>query len=494
MNYQALLQKLNYYSSQQRWIYQHSPYFVRCAMATLYGWIQRRRRYGKYFYRILKAIEESQWFSNEELDTLQFERTKAFLTYAQLHSRFYRKLFAECDFEPGSMQSLADLRKLPIINKTVVRQNLDSIISDDLSPLRIIWSHTSGTTGQGLQFPVSLESFQRFYAFRFQTYFWAGAHSGGKWAICTGQPVAPLDCRRPPFWVHDKANNWLLMSSYHLSEANLPHYIHKLKKFKPEMLVGYPSTVYLLALTNKKMGGLVRPCTVVTSAEVLLDYQRKAIEDSFQCKMFQQYGNTEHAGYMSQCENGLLHLRAEHSYVEILDEHNQPVKPGASGRCVATAFGNYATPMVRYDVGDVATLSEKTTCPCGRGGILVETVNGRVEDYVVTPDGRLIGRLDHVFRRTPNVLMAQIVQDHVDEVRILIVRDSHYTAKDEEIIRKRARVRLPNEINIRFEYVDDIPRTNQGKFPFVVSHVEKKGLIEKAKLPLTNSSQQGPVA
>ncbi|GAG02011.1 unnamed protein product, partial [marine sediment metagenome] len=116
------------------------------------------------------------------------------------------------------------------------------------------------------------------------------------------------------------------------------------------------------------------------------------------------------------------------------------------------------------------------TCQCGRGGTLIERIIGRVEDYVVTPDGRFIGRLDHLFKDTANVLMGQIKQDHVNEVRIRIVRDAHYTAKDEAIIRKEARARLGNEIIIRFEYVDDIPRTKEGKFRFVISHVEKSGL------------------
>ena len=470
---------MNYDSSLQKWIYHRSPYFVRCAIASWYGWIQRRRRYGEYFRRHLKAIEESQWFLSEELDILQFERTKAFLIYAQLHSRFYQKLFARCGFEPESMRSLADLHKLPVINRAIVRRNLGSIMSDDLATLRVIWLHTSGTTGQGLRFPESLESFQREYAFRFQSYSWAGAHFGGRWAFCAGHPVVPSDCTTPPFWVYDKANNWLLMSSYHLAEANLPHYIHELKKFKPEMLYGYPSSIFLLAITNKKMGSPVWPNTVVTSSETLLDYQRRAIEDSFHCKAFSYYGNAERAGCMSQCENGLFHLRAEHSYAEILDKHNQPAKPGTPGRLVVTAFGNYATPLVRYDVGDIAIISEGRTCRCGRGGALVERIIGRVEDYVVTSDGRLIGRLDHLFKDTTNVLMGQIEQDHVNEIRIRIVRDAYFTAKDEAIIRKEARARLGNEINIRFEYVDDIQRTKGGKFRFAISHVEKKGLFER---------------
>ena len=473
---------MNYNSPLQKWIYNLSPYFIRCAIASCYGYVQRLKRYGKYFQRHLKSIEESQWFSSEELDTLQFERTKAFLTYAKQHSRFNRKLFKKFDFEPESMRSLTDLHKLPIANKAMINRNLGSIISDNPSALRVTWSQTSGTTGQGLRFPESLESFQREYAFRFQSYSWAGAHFGGRWALCAGHPVVPPDCKEPPFWIYDKANNWLVMSSYHLSEANLSHYIRELKKFKPEMLYGYPSSIFLLALTNEKMGGLVRPCTVVTSSETLLDYQRRTIEDSFKCKTFSYYGNSERAGCMSQCENGLFHVRAEHSYIEILDEHNQPAKLGGTGRLVVTAFGNYATPLVRYDIGDFAKLSERTTCRCGRRGILVERIIGRVDDYIVTPDGRFVGRLDHLFKNTTNVSMGQIVQDNVNEVRILIVRDGCYGPKDEAIIRKEARLRLGNKINIRFEYVDEIQRTKQGKFRFVISRVGTKDSFEQTDL------------
>ena len=458
-----------------KWIYHRSPYIVRCMIASWYGWIQRRKRYGEYFHRHLKAIEKSQWFSHEELDVLQLERTKVFLVYAKLHSQFYHKLFLEFGFEPESMRSLTDLCKLPVINKTIVHRNLDSIISDDIATLGVIWSNTSGTTGQGLRFPESLESFQREYAFRFQSYSWAGAHIHKRWAFCAGHPVASADCVKPPYWIYDKSNDWLLMSSYHLAEENLPHYIHALEKFKPEMLSGYPSSIFLLALYNKKMGSPVQPYTIVTSSETLLDYQRRAIEDSFRCKAFSYYGNAERAGCMSQCENRLFHLRAEHSYVEILDEYNRPARPGMPGRLVVTAFGNYATPLIRYDVGDVATISEKRTCKCGREGTLIDNIIGRMEDYIVTPDGRYIGRLDHLFKGTTNVLMGQIQQDNINELRIRIVKDTHFSAKDEAIIRKEAHERLGHEMKVHFEYLDDIPSTKEGKFRFVISNIEKGG-------------------
>ena len=141
-----------------------------------------------------------------------------------------------------------------------------------------------------------------------------------------------------------------------------------------------------------------------------------------------------------------------------------------------TAFGNYAMPLIRYDVGDVARLSERTTCKCGRGGTLIEQIDGRVEDYIVTPDGRFVGRLDHLFKDSVNVVMSQIEQHDTDAVHIRIVKDTGYTEKDEAIIREEARERLGNKIGIYFDYPDDIPLTREGKFRFVTSKVAKSAL------------------
>lgn len=470
---------MKYGSSHQKWLYYNSPSFIKNAVASLYGWIQKRQRCGEHFERYMESLSESQWFPSSKLEELQLQKTKAFLLHAGRHSKYYRELFRTCDFKPEDMQSLSDLRALPILDKTTTRNRVSDIICDDLRRFNARSSHTSGTTGHGLRLMESSECFQREFAFRVQGYSWGGIRLGSKWAFCAGHPVAHHDQRTPPFWVHDHANNWLLLSSYHLTESNLPHYIAKLQKFQPELLGGYPSSIYLLALANQHQGSKVRPCAIHTSSETLFGHQRKVIEASFRCKVFTYYGNAERSAFIAECEKGVYHFRPEHSYVEFLDRDDKPVEKGSEGRMICTAFGNYAMPLIRYDIGDVAVVSKSDTCACGRSGPLIDRIVGRTDDYIVTPDGRFVGRLGHLFTNATNVRMAQIVQDNVEQITIRIVRDLGYDKEDEQTILSEAHERLGRRIDINFDYVADIPRTKNGKFRFIVSNVTTKKLFSK---------------
>ena len=126
-------------------------------------------------------------------------------------------------------------------------------------------------------------------------------------------------------------------------------------------------------------------------------------EKSFGCKVFSYYGNTERCGFIAQCEKGNLHLKLQHSYVELIKDRNTLKTSGKEGRIVCTNFGNYATTFIRYDVGDLIKLSGNRNCICKKGGILVENIMGRTDDYIITPEGRLVGRLGFLFHDEINV-------------------------------------------------------------------------------------------
>jgi phenylacetate-CoA ligase len=245
------------------------------------------------------------------------------------------------------------------------------------------------------------------------------------------------------------------------------------------MLCGYPSSLYLLALGYRKHGtGALNLRSAFSMSESLFDWQRSAIEDAFGVKVFNWYGNSEMCGHITECEHGTLHGRHEHSLIEVLDTEGHPCGPGETGRLVATGFHNRLFPLIRYDVGDEVTLSEATSCPCGRTGLLVRRIEGRNEDYIATPDGRLVGRLDHVFKDTVNVQEAQIVQREIDEVIFRIVKRPEYTTNDEQEVIRQGTLRLGSSIRIRVDYVDQIDRSASGKFRFIVSEIDQRALLK----------------
>jgi phenylacetate-CoA ligase len=307
-------------------------------------------------------------------------------------------------------------------------------------------------------------------------YKWGGVEfqKRDKIAMCSGHPVALPGRSKPPFWSYDMVNNHLFFSSYHMGGDTLEYYIKKLENFDPLLIHGYPSSVYLLALAYKKYGKKKLALkSIYTSSETLLAFQRKTIEEAFGVKVYNWYGTSEMTANIVECECGELHLKAEHSFTEILKDNNEPCKPGETGRIVSTNFNNIAFPLIRYDVGDMATVAINQVAKCERSGLLITHIEGRKEDYIVTPDGRVIGRLDHLFKDAVNVMEAQIIQEVKEEIVLRIVKKETYTQNDEQLILNEARVRLGNVIRITFEYVEKIPRAKSGKYQFIISKIQR---------------------
>lgn len=454
-------------------IYNRSPYNIKVLFTSLYGLQKRYKSYGKYYFEQIQFLNESQYWSLEKLAAYQNQRMREFVKDILLKVPFYKD---NPDYS-NLRKNFSDIRDFPILSKKLVKNKLKEFYN--LDQKKVIWSKTSGTTGSPIFFPITRETMQKEYAYWNMAYNWNGVclHCREKIAMIAGHPVAWHGRTKPPFWTFDLVNNRLYFSSYHISEFNLKFYIKKLEEFNPILLHGYPSSIYLLALAYQKHGmKKLNLKAIYTSAETLLDFQRNKIESVFQAKVFNYYGTSEPTSHIIECEKNELHLKAESSFVEILNNDNQPCKPGETGRIVTTNFNSTAFPLIRYDVGDLVTISKSQVSKCGRSGLLIDNIEGRTEDYIITPDGRIVGRLDHLFKDDLDVIEAQVEQRRIEEVILRIVRGINYSKKDEIFILKAARTRLGNSMKVTFEYVDEIPRTSSGKFRFIVSKIDPSNI------------------
>lgn len=451
-------------------IYFNSPSFIKNLFSSAYGLNARFKRYGDYYQKWLNYLEKSQYFTNEELIRIRDEFAIDFINKSLAFNEFYKK-----NYEVQEIKTIEDISNLPILDKNTVKENLNLLIDKRLK--KVITSHSSGTTGSSIIFPLTTECFQREYAFRSLHYLWSGVDLRKKPKIATfsGHPVSNPNSKKPPFWAYDYVNNWLLFSSYHLSEDLVHYYIEELVKFNPVLIHGYPSSVYLISLAFKKYGKkLSNLKSIYTASETLMDFQRKAIEDAFQIKVYNWYGNSEMCANIVECDKGSLHLKYEHSFVEILNEINQQCKSGEKGRLICTGFGNPAFPLIRYDIKDEVIISEKQQCPCGRGGLLIKEVIGRIEDYIITPSGRKIGRLDHLFKDTLFIKEAQIYQGKIDEIELRVVTENNKIHPDDEKkIWQEIRLRFSDEMNVKIVPQKKIERGPNNKFKFIVSELEK---------------------
>ena len=134
-------------------------------------------------------------------------------------------------------------------------------------------------------------------------------------------------------------------------------------------------------------------------------------------------------------------------------------------------------PLIRYKIGDLAKYSN-AKCSCGRNLPVITSIEGRLDDLLMTPDGRYVtpAGMTLAFEYIKEIKQSQIVQENKEEIIVKIVKTEKYTEKDTEFLLSELRKRLGNEIGIRIDFVDEMQRTKSGKIPFVLSKlIDREG-------------------
>jgi phenylacetate-CoA ligase len=267
------------------------------------------------------------------------------------------------------------------------------------------------------------------------------------------------------------------MSSYHLSPKFIPHYLEALIKYGVQYVLGYSSSLYALAHEMRHLNGPKPSIKVaITNAEPLLSHQREIIEEAFGCAVRETYGNTEWVAAASECQFGHLHLWPEIGWPEVLD-NGLSVSDGTPGDLICTGLLNIDMPLIRYRVGDRVALSAATpVCLCGRSLLRFASLEGRIDDLLYTPDGRIVGRLDPVFKGNLPIKGAQIIQERLDRVRVRFLPTNEFTPEAGQSIVDRLQDRM-GKVEVILEAVDELPRDSRGKFRAVICnlpHYERK--------------------
>jgi phenylacetate-CoA ligase len=207
---------------------------------------------------------------------------------------------------------------------------------------------------------------------------------------------------------------------------------------------------------------------VISNAEPLLAHQRETIARAFRCPVRETYGTSENVAAASECESGRLHLWPDAGIAEVLRDGR--IAGEGRGELLATGLLNAEMPLIRYRIGDFVILGNGKRCACGRTLPILEAVEGRTDDLLVTADGRLVGRLDPVFKRDMAIEEAQIIQEDMADLRVRYVPAPGFSGQTREAISREIQARM-GPVRVSFEQVDRIPRGANGKFRAVISNV-----------------------
>lgn len=426
--------------------------------------------------RLYLSLNRSMFLPREKLVELQGNRLRQLIEHACKHVPYYRELFRREGLEAEDIKSVEDLRRIPVLTKSIVRDRYEDLIADNSARFGPYQNTTSGSTGTPLRFLQDRNVSIARFAFFLKIWRIAGYRPWMRWAQIDGMFVP---AEGDQIWHYSPVLNSLRISALAMKESDCRRVLRKLNEFKPGILRGYPSSLYTLASYAHRHQIPIgfRAKSIVCGAETLDEHQRSLMQQVFKAPVFDTYSAWEAVCLIYECGSHTKHQYMEFSAMEILDGDDRPVPEGGVGEITATSFFNYSMPFIRYKTGDLARLSEDS-CDCGTGHLSVRQLLGRQDDALFDTKGRLVSprRLligsSASFAELTGLHQAQIVQDSISCVDVyLVVPDRSNLVSIRAEIGSSIRKRLGEDMNIRFIETEDIPREPNGKSRFVKNNL-----------------------
>ncbi|MCW8196398.1 phenylacetate--CoA ligase family protein [Proteobacteria bacterium 005FR1] len=415
---------------------------------------------GEKIFGALRRSRDFQWRSASDIAAFQLQKSKEIALFAVQNSAFYRDLYRGIEIE--KFRSLSDFARLPTISKQDLIDSEADIRTGWRGPCET--KTTGGSTGHPVRVLKNASALEMERAVTWRAYEWADVSVGDPQGRFWGIPHNRKGRLRAA--VADFVANRKRISAFNLNEESLAKYYRDLQRFKPKYLYGYVSVIEALANFVHQEQLLPFPDlkSVITTSEVLYPNSREKIESVFGVKVFNEYGCGEVGSIAHECECGGMHLMADNLLVE--------VDGGTKGELLVTDFHNYKTPLIRYRVGDYASLSDRP-CSCGRGLPILENVYGRAYDLIRLRNGTSIHpeSLIYViedFKKDFDVISRfQAIQRSHEKVDIYVVPKGSWSPESAEHLERRMRINVSDELNYRIEVVPSLQREASGKMRLV---------------------------
>jgi phenylacetate-CoA ligase len=406
-------------------------------------------------------------WSRAEIEAWQSEQLRYVVELAATRVPYYRHAWRGLEWK--AVRSVAGLTELPRLEKQAIRQNEQAFLVDGMHRGSLWLEKTSGTTGTSLRIYWPHAMLPKWWALsEVMVRHVAGVAQDIPRAMMGGRPVVPGGATCAPYWRFNRRWRQLYLSSYHVSMNTAADYVTAIRRRGCEWMTGYGSAI--AALAESASAAKIAPLplrAVITSGDTLLAGMRRSIEKFFRCKCFDHYGQAEGVCMAMECLHGRMHVVWPAGILEITREDGSSCGLGEIGEIVATGLLNDAMPLVRYRLGDYATWAEDQSCSCGNASPIIIDLEGRVDDYLVTGDGRKIGRLSTAIKRSPTIHSAQIVQDRPNHAYLLVRPSDGYRSSHAAAVRADILERI-GHFDLEVVEVAEIPKTPRGKVALVV--------------------------
>lgn len=418
---------------------------------------------------ICKSISEVKRFESMiDVKEAQWVKLKKLLEDTYKCIPYYKNLWDLHKINPIGIKTAEDFAKIPLLTKEIIRKNYSDLMNPIIKKYEC--RSTSGSTGSPLKFVKDRYATAYMDAVMYHSYSWHGITIGDNQIRFWGMPENQKGKRVAR--IKDFLMNRIRLSAFVLDKETCLSFINRIEQATPDYFYGYPSMIFLFAHFLKTENITIKGLSlkaVITTGEQLFDKQRKVIEECFHTRVINEYGSTEVGVIGLECPEGNMHEISSNIYLEIIKD-GIPVKDEEGDVCV-TELHSKTSPFVRYKIGDRGILlSEK--CKCGLPYPIFKILSGRIDDFIVTPEGKKIYDAILAYTLKKSVISFKAVQKNIKSLDIFIVPDKDYNEKLEDKYLRQFCDSISTEMEFRFHYVDEIKPERSGKLRYFRSEIK----------------------
>jgi phenylacetate-CoA ligase len=363
-----------------------------------------------------------------------------------------------------SFDEQSPLYEFPVVSKQTIKKRLDDFFSRKYALRSLYPKKTSGSYGTPFTFYFTREKKARATA---EVIYYNQ---------CTGFEIG---MRHMHIAIRSKSllaqipQNQIVINPKKMNDEWIANMWRAVTRKQIKVIVGYTSSLMYIAEWHREHNTLIDkyPKMIITIAEPLGYEKRKFLQETFHCPVISRYASTE-AGIIAQekSDDPRFFVNNASLILEVVSlKDNTRVAPGEPGRLLITDLFSYAMPLIRYDIGDVVTISDDAL---NEHGIrILDTVEGRSVEIITDSHGKRISpiAIDDVFDDLGDIIRFQFVQKNTGCYFVRLV--STPSEQRENNIRKKLSALLGRDISVTFEYLDEIPPLPSGKRPYVVNEM-----------------------
>ncbi len=427
---------------------------------------------------IIRKVGALNYSNADKIADRQLSSLKKIITYAYTNTTYYKELLDQNGISPSDIQTVEDIRRIPILTKRIIRSRSQELVSQAIPAEALLQASTGGSTGVPMQFFRDRECIHRRKAQELFFDKWYGYNIGVKSALFVSTSHHESELHKLKARIRNATCERLLrFDPSSVDDVYLDDFYEEFRQYKPKFIKSFPNSLMIFAEYLNRTGKYVEGIEAITcTGENLYKYQKDLFESVFQAPVYEKYGTKESGVIAAEClKRQGLHVYSDGVYVELLNEKGESVREGEMGRIVITDLFNKAMPMIRYEIGDLAICGGNGICECGVALPVLRQILGRDRDIL----------LDESNNPKPGYLFVEVVNKANLDVKFQIVQKSDMSiyvyyegerlAKSvEEMLRIKFKSIVGDKIEVSLLQVDEIELDKSGKYRYVKSEMTNK--------------------